>query len=209
MVILLQAINYSKHQWHICGELKIIGLLLGLQGGFTKYCCFLCLWDSRATKDHFTKREWPPRESFQPGQSNVKHVPLVDPKNVYLPPLHIKLGLMKQFVIALYKDSGLSVTYVSSLHKSVMLNFAKASLLGHKSASYVWFWIRHNHDWKWGECMEKFQLLCTDFLGNHKASNFSDLVENFLTNYRSLECRVSLKVHFLHAHLDFFASHLG
>src|ERR1043165_1620685 len=48
-----------------------------------------------------------------------------------------------------------------------------------------------------------FKLLCTDFLGNRKVSNFSDLVENLLTNYRVLGCRMSLKVHFLHAHLDF------
>ena len=49
-----------------------------------------------------------------------------------------------------------------------------------------------------------FKLLCTDFLGNHKASNFSDLVENLLTSYRVLGCHMSLKDHFLHALLDFF-----
>lgn len=32
------------------------------------------------------------------GKHNVKHNPLVDPKKVYLPPLHIKLGLIKNFI---------------------------------------------------------------------------------------------------------------
>ena len=27
------------------GTNKIIGLLMGMQVGFSKYCCFLCLWD--------------------------------------------------------------------------------------------------------------------------------------------------------------------
>ena len=210
MVILLQAINYSKHQWHICGDLKIIGLLLGLQGGFTKYCCFLCLWDSRATKDHFTRREWPPRESFQLGQSNVKHLPLVNPKNVYLPPLHIKLGLMKQFVKALDKDSA-TFKYLCKIFPQI----SDAKL---REGIFVGPQIRQvMSDSEFDTIMTEsevtawrsFKLLCTDFLGNHKASNFSDLVENLLTSYRVLGCRMSLKVHFLHAHLDFFPSYLG
>ena len=32
----------------LCGDFKVIGILLGLQSGYTKYCCFLCTWDSRA-----------------------------------------------------------------------------------------------------------------------------------------------------------------
>jgi len=41
MNILLEAINYDKFKWQICGDLKVIALLLGLQQGFTKYCCFV------------------------------------------------------------------------------------------------------------------------------------------------------------------------
>jgi len=46
MKILMEAINYDKFKWKICGDLKVIALLLGLQQGFTKYCCFICEWDS-------------------------------------------------------------------------------------------------------------------------------------------------------------------
>jgi hypothetical protein len=44
---LLNVIDYNKYKWHISGSLKVIGLLLGMQQGYTKYCCFLCKWDSR------------------------------------------------------------------------------------------------------------------------------------------------------------------
>ena len=34
----------------------MVALLTGLQTGYTKYCCFLCLWDSRATANHYVCR---------------------------------------------------------------------------------------------------------------------------------------------------------
>lgn len=50
------------------------------------------------TEKHFVKKEWPRRTFF--GISNIKQVPLVEPKQILLPPLHIKLGLVK----ILYRD---------------------------------------------------------------------------------------------------------
>ena len=78
---------------------------MGLQGGFTKHCCFLCLWDSRATAQHYETKEWPKRNSFAPGVKNIQHIPLVNPDKVLMPPLHIKLGLMKNFVKAMAKQN--------------------------------------------------------------------------------------------------------
>jgi hypothetical protein len=94
----LEAIKYDDHQWNICGDLKVIGTLMGLQGGFTKYSCFLCLWNSRSTDDHYIKREWDKRLSYEHGKYNIQNSPLVKPEKIFLPPLHIKLGLMKTFV---------------------------------------------------------------------------------------------------------------
>jgi hypothetical protein len=33
----MEAINYDKFKWQICGDLKVIALLLGLKQGFKKY----------------------------------------------------------------------------------------------------------------------------------------------------------------------------
>lgn len=46
--IVLTKIDYSGHGWMICGDLKVLCMLLSQQGGFTKFPCFLCEWDSRA-----------------------------------------------------------------------------------------------------------------------------------------------------------------
>ncbi|GFY22134.1 uncharacterized protein TNCV_3297771 [Trichonephila clavipes] len=40
--LLLELIMYKDHKCQICGDLKVIALLMGMQLGYTKYCCFLC-----------------------------------------------------------------------------------------------------------------------------------------------------------------------
>ena len=67
----------------------------------------MCLWNSRDDINHFSKVQWEVREALTAGRFNVKHVPLADLKNLLLPPLHIKLGLMKCFVRAMdHQGSG-------------------------------------------------------------------------------------------------------
>ena len=107
MKYLLDALCYNLHQWKICGDLKMISKLLDLQRGYAKYPCFLCLWDSRADDQHYLQKEWLAKSFLTPGRCNLKSSLLVDPKNVQLPPLYIKPGLMKNFVKALNKKNPL------------------------------------------------------------------------------------------------------
>ena len=53
----LSVIKYSQYNRMICGNLKIVTILLGQQSGFTKYPSFLCLWDSRDRKNHYKKQK--------------------------------------------------------------------------------------------------------------------------------------------------------
>ena len=59
---LLGRISYERYQWILCGDFKMLGFLLGLQAGCTKYSCFFYLWDSRDTNQHYEKKIWPMRE---------------------------------------------------------------------------------------------------------------------------------------------------
>jgi len=58
MKTLLESVAYKTQEWNICGDLKVISILMGMQGGFTKYCCFLYLWGSRSTAEHYVRRDW-------------------------------------------------------------------------------------------------------------------------------------------------------
>ena len=81
----------------LCGELKAVALLLRMQLRYTKYCCFLCEWDSWDKKSHCVNKLWAKRTSLTPGGNNVENPPLVLPERIYLTPLHIKLAIMKNF----------------------------------------------------------------------------------------------------------------
>ena len=44
--------------------------------------------------------------------------------------------------------------------------------------------------------------ICKDFLGNHKAANYQDVVQDPLTSYKAMGCNMNLKIHFLESRLD-------
>ena len=42
-----------------------------------------------------------------------------------------------------------------------------------------------------------FKRMCKDFLGNHKAAKYQEVVHDLLTLYKATGCNMSLKIHFL------------
>ena len=97
MKLLFGKIKYDEFKWKLC-DLKVVAMLLGMQLRYTKYCCLLCEWVSRDKKNHYVNKLWPKGTSLTPGEKNVYNPPLVLPEKIYLPRLHIKLSLMKNFV---------------------------------------------------------------------------------------------------------------
>jgi hypothetical protein len=47
------------------------------------------------------------------------------------------------------------------------------------------------------------------FLGNNKSHHYEELVNKLLSDFQQLGCNMSLKVHFLHSHLNYFPQNLG
>ncbi|GBM64639.1 hypothetical protein AVEN_91708-1 [Araneus ventricosus] len=175
---LLEMINCSKYGWQICANLKVVSLLMGLQLGYTKFCCFLCLWDSRAIVLHYIKRDWPQRASFKPGEINVEHPSVPEPQNHHSSFAHQAWPFQK-----LDKSHGLnSFTETPSLR-----------LLGSKEKQ-VW---------------DAFYLVSTNVVRNDKAENHKDLVEDMLALFQDFDCNMSLKIHFLDSHLNFFPDNCG
>ncbi|KAL4125789.1 hypothetical protein QTP88_010029 [Uroleucon formosanum] len=211
MKILLDAIKYNTYKWQICGDLKVIGMLMGMQGGFTKYCCFLCMWDSRVIADHYIKQNWNQRIFYEPGTNSVQSIPLVDPNNIFLPPLHIKLGLIKNFVKAMGKTNSEGFQYLKEKFPKVSAAKLKEGILIGPQIREL---IKDNNfvrclNTAEQEAWQAFIWTCENFLGNHKALTYKDGIQNLLNAYNKLGCRMSLKIHFLHSHLDFFPENLG
>lgn len=49
---LIQNGNYEKYSWAVWGDLKITGMLLGQQSGYTNMPYFICDWNNRAKGKH-------------------------------------------------------------------------------------------------------------------------------------------------------------
>jgi len=183
MKLLLGKIKYDEFKWKLCGDLKVVALLLGMHLGYTKYCCFFCEWDSRDKKNNYVNKLWPKRTSLTPGEKKVVSPPLVLPEEVYLPFLHIMLGLIKNFVKGMHK-TGCGFEYVGN-------KFSNVSDSKIKEGIFIGPQIRElMQDKQFDEHLNEteknawlsFKRICKDLLGNHKASNYQDVVQDLLTS---------------------------
>src|SRR6218665_347710 len=62
---------------------------------------------------------------------------------------------------------------------------------------------------KASQAWNAFHLVSTNFLENVGAENYKKLVKDTLMQYPKLGSNMSLKIHFLHSHLDFFSDNCG
>jgi hypothetical protein len=208
--LLFRLINYDMHRWKVCSDLKVATMLLGMQGGNTKFPCYFCLWDSQDRAEHYTKRDWPARLTFVPGKRNVFFRPLIETDDLILPPLHIKLGLMSKFTKGMDK-AGRGFEYLT--HVFPALSEAKLNagvFTGPDIRKLMLDETFHRMlNPKELRAWLAFKAVVSGFLGNNREDNYADLVRELLSAYQSLGCTMSIKIHFLHSHLEFFPENLG
>ena len=128
----------------------------------------------------------------------------MDMNKVLLPPLHIKLGLMKNFVKALHKNGA------AFQHISTVFSGLRAAKL--KEGIFVGPQIREvlkDTDFeellnlKEPRAWEAFKLVCSGVLGNTRVPDYQVCIEKLLKYYEDMGCRMSL-----HSHLNFFPPNL-
>ena len=54
-----------------------------------------------------------------------------------------------------------------------------------------------------------FENICRNLLGNEKAKNYSEIVQQLITSHSAVGCNQPLKLHFLHSYLGFFPENMG
>ena len=206
---LLLALKCDQFNWQVIRDFRMVAFLVGLQGGFTKFPCYLCHWDSRDTTAHYHRQIWRKRTEYSVGYSNFKLDPLIDLIQVLLPPLHINLGLIRQFVEALDKNS--------DAFKHLQNFFTKISEAKVEAGIFVGPQVRKILDRN--EFLEElttertawnsFAPVVREFLGNHKAENYVELVARLVKTCSRRDCRMSFKVHMLDDNLDQFMENMG
>ena len=119
--------------------------------------------------------------------------------------MHLKLGLIKHFVKATNQEEA-AFTYLWEMFP----NLSEAKLKeGIFIGPQMWHFIKDKYFEKLLQGNKKsawdcFKFVIKVFLGNRRAQNYEELVNNRLQSYQKLGCNKSLKIHFLHSHLDFF-----
>ncbi|XP_027233923.2 uncharacterized protein [Penaeus vannamei] len=206
----LEKIRYDQHEWVICVDLKMVNCLLGQESGYTKYPCFLCMWNSRDEFSHFTKKNWPVREELEPCRARNVNNTLVDKDRIIFPPLHIKLDLIKQFTKALDKEGGCFMYLCQAFPGLTMEKLEAGSFDGRQLRQLI-------RDPEFENSMNEvelitwkaFVLVVKNFLGNNRARNYFELVNDMIVAFKHLGCIMSIKMHYLFSHTDRFPENLG
>ena len=128
---------------------------------------------------------------------------------VLLPPLHIKLGLMKNFMKALHTNGAafqhLSIVFpglsAAKLNEGIFVRTQIREVLKDTDFEEL-LNLKELRAW------EAFKSVCSGFLGNTCVPDYQACIEKLLKSYEDMGCRISLKIHFLHSHLNFFPPNL-
>ena len=133
---------------------------------------------------------------------------MITREKIAVPPLHINLGFIKQFVKALDKD-GDYFQYICKIFPSLSNEKLKAGIFDESQIRQL---IRDQNTYDsmnevgsaaWLAAWSSFIEVVKNFLGNYIANNYKEMESSqMLGNFSILGINISIKVHFLHSHLD-------
>lgn len=212
---ILDLIHYENYQWDVIADFKLVNILQGLMAAAAKTPCIHCKWEPRYQEnedDDIYTKTWEEREPFSEdkiGKESVKYAPLVPRNKMIFPVLHIKIGLVTQLfkIIQAHPES-----------RTVLLKMFGKSEAKITGAVYNGPEIRElfknkelentlSEELK--EALTNLKLVCENFLGNKRAENYRELINNLMKSYKELGCRITVKMHSLICHLDLFPENCG
>ena len=123
--------------------------------------------------------------------------------------MHIKLGLAKQFGKAL-KPTGRAFRHVRQMFPSISEAKFKGGIFVGPQMKRMLASEELEEDMSDLErnVWQAFRMIVEEFLGNHRRDDYAMVVSSLIESYEKLGCRISLKLHFLHSHLDIFWDNL-
>ena len=139
----------------------------------------------------------------------MENWPLVEPSKILLPSMYLKLGLMKNCVKAMNQEKAAFTYLREKFPRLSEVKFKEGVFIGPQIQDRIkdeYFDKLLQRDEKVARESSKFVI--KGFLGNRRAQNYEELVNNLWQSHHKLGCNMSLKIHFLHSHLDFFPREL-
>jgi len=135
----------------------------------------------------------------------VAYPALMDKSKIYLPPMHIKLGLIKISVKAVDKV-GQGFGYLRQKFPNVCDAKLKKCIFIHPQMKQLFedqdFSTKLNSTQR--RAWKSSENACRNFLGKEKEENYSASVQEPISSHSSMGCNMSSKLHCLHSHSEFF-----
>lgn len=226
----LKLVEYELHRWKVVCDFKVLNKLLGLNGSWCAEPCLFCRWRSRATVDqHYAKiGTWKKRkvvdDRLVKDKVSVLFACQIPVSKVLLPTLHIKLGVMSQFVKSLFPyEKNVGSTTVKRSGNANAINFLQDFFLEKtddkiKAGTFTGPDIRRlmkssvfpkKLKRQEKKAWSAFCDLCVNFFGNKKAANYRQMINNLRKAFEDNHVLMSLKTHILFEHPECFPVSCG
>ena len=130
------------------------------------------------------------------GEKNIFRKSLAATEKIFLPPLHINLGLIKQFVRALNEDET-CFRYLCSTFLGISIKKIKAEIFDGPQIrqlikdSHFASQITEKESASWTAIV--LVIVQKEFLVNYKPTNYIELVSNMLRSFKDLGCNMTSK----------------
>ena len=136
--------------------------------------------------------------------------PLIKLNKRLLPPLHIKLEVMKNLMKAMNSED---CRFAFLLEKFPLISMEKFKA-GIFDCLQIWKLMK---DPIFDEILSDAELstwqllksVVTNFLGNHWSVEYENKIEELLKSFHQLRAWMSVKLHFLRTYLDYFPKNCG
>ena len=215
IALALRTCKYDQHEWQVVADLKLLNIMCGVGTASSRHPCVLCTWYGTHRRDldkqYFQSDILPRSCGVQIGTYSQLDESLIKLKNVIIPPLHIKLGLISQFIKKL-DNGGEAFDFLGNLfeHKSEakllagILNGPDIRKLLQNSADFCQVLSDREK-----AAFLSFESLCKNFLGKKRSPNYKEIAKDLVENYYHMGCNMSYKLHLIDSHIDEMAPNCG
>ena len=113
-----------------------------------------------------------------------------------LPPLHIKLGLIKNFVKAMDRDGSAFIFLKNKFPRISEAKLKEGLFVGPQIRELMKDTQFENQlNMQEAAACLYFKKVVTNFLGNFRSENYRELVREMIENYKIMGCNMSLKIY--------------
>ena len=131
---------------------------------------------------------WPLRHGLKPGSHNVHSHPLVELNKIVLPSLHIKLGVMKNFVKAMDRE-GSGFAFLQEKVPWISMEKLKALIVDGPQIRELMKDPMFDEAQREADlsAWQSLKSVVTDFLGNHRSAEYEKEIQELQNNFRQLK----------------------